>query len=119
MYEIQQITNDPLQKQNVILPDGTFFSMTLYFMPMQKGWFIRELVYSPSNLTIKGLRISNNVNMLFQWRNKIPFGLACVSVSEREPMILEDFQSGNSKLYLLNQEEVRQYVEYLSDQVSS
>lgn len=52
--------------------------------------------------------------MLRQWKNKIPFGLACYSVQNREPSQQQDFSSGTSKLYILNAIEVQQYEQLLA-----
>jgi hypothetical protein len=107
MYLIQQITDDPLQSQTLILPDGTSLGLTINFVPMQYGWFITELSYG--SFTLNGLRISNSPNMLHQFKNQIPFGLGCFSTNNREPSQQEDFSSGTSQLYILSAAEVAQY----------
>jgi hypothetical protein len=107
MYLIQQITSDALQKQTLILPDGTTLSLTINFVPLQYGWFITNLVYQ--SFILNGLRLTNSPNMLHQFRNQIPFGLACFSLSNREPSQAEDFSSGASQLYILSAAEVAQY----------
>ena len=111
MLLIQQVTSNPLQKQTLVLEDGSAFSMTVYFRPMQQGWFINELIYG--DFTLYGMRIVNSPNMLNQWRNKLPFGLACFTAGNREPSLQQDFISGTSKLYVLNQAEVDEFAEYL------
>lgn len=112
MYLIQQVSNDSKQLQNLILPDGTVVTMTIYFVPMQYGWFITELTYG--TFTLNGLRITNSPNMLHQFRNQIPFGLACFSKENREPSQQEDFSTGVSKLFILSEAEVEQYAEILA-----
>lgn len=111
MLLIQQITSNPLQKQTLVLPDGTTLIMTMYFRPMQLGWFINNLTYG--TFALNGLRITNNPNMLNQWRNLIPFGLGCFSTANREPSLQEDFSSGASKLYILTAAECTEYAEFL------
>lgn len=111
MLQIQQVTNDTRQRQTLVLPDGTSLSIEIYFIPMQYGWFIQEVTYQ--DFKVNGLRITNNLNILRQFKNQIPFGLACISVNEREPMLQEDFASGASKLYILTAEEVEAYEDYL------
>lgn len=113
MFIIQQITSDPLQKQTLILPDGSQLQLTIYFVPMQFGWFITNLTYG--DFQINGLRITNSPNMLNQFRNIIPFGLACYSVQNREPTQQEDFSSGTSQLFILSQAECAQYAELLDN----
>jgi hypothetical protein len=112
MYLIQQVTTDALQKQTLNLPDGTQVSITLQFVPMQFGWFIRTLTYGTFTLT--GLRVTNSPNMLNQFRNQLPFGLACYSQGNREPSQQQDFSSGASKIYVLTQAETAAYAELLT-----
>lgn len=111
MLTITTLTDYPLQQQTVILPDGTSFFMELYYRTIQQGWFINTLTYG--DFTLNGLRICNLTNMLYQWSNIIPFGLGCFSVGNREPSLIQDFSSGNSTLYVLTQDEVDQYKNYI------
>ena len=111
MYLIQQITSNPLQKQTLVLQDGTSVTLIMYFRPLQTGWFINEI--TRGDFTLYGLRITNSPNMLNQFRNQIPFGLACFSTANREPSQQQDFLSGASKLYILEQDEVDEYAEFL------
>ncbi len=111
MKLIQKITSDPFQQQTILLDDGTAFTIELYYRPLQKGWFITNLTYNSFVLT--GVRVSNNPNILYQFKNKLPFGLACFSAQSREPMLQEDFSSGASNLFVLSTAEVDAYAEYL------
>ncbi len=111
MLLIQQVTSNPLQAQNLTLPNGSSLSLVLYFRPIQQGWFINNLTYG--SFIINGMRITNSPNMLNQYRNQIPFGLACFSAFNREPSQQQDFSSGASKLYILTQAEVTAYAEFL------
>jgi hypothetical protein len=109
MFIINQITADPLQTQNLILPDGTQIIFQIQFVQQQQGWFFNSLQYDAGNFLITGMRICNSPNMLHQFRNLIPFGMACYSVANREPSLLQDFISQNSKLYILTAQEVAAY----------
>lgn len=111
MLKINQVTSDSLQKQTLILPDGTPLIFTLYYQPQQLGWYIKELTYG--TLTVRSMRVCNNFNMLHKFKNKIPFGMACISEANREPMFIDDFSSGKSILYILTAAEVQQYTEFL------
>lgn len=114
MLLIKNITADTKQRQGLVLPDGSFVQITLYFIPMQLGWFITQLTYG--DFVLNGLRITNSPNMLYQFKNQIPFGIACFSKDNREPSLLEDFSSGASQLYILTEEEVDEYARFLSGQ---
>lgn len=113
MFLINSISSDPRQSQAFVIEDGSSFFMTVYFRPMQSGWFIERLVYS--DFELKGMRVVNSPNMLRQFKNLIPFGLACFSTNNREPQFLEDFSSGASKLYVLTANEVDQFEAFLRD----
>jgi len=117
MYQIQQVTNAPLQKQTLVLPDGTFLSLSTYFRPLQFGWFIKQLSYGLTNktFTLNELRICNSPNMLHQWRNILPFGLGCFSSQDREPTQQDDFISGACTLYILTAEEVATFTALLQN----
>jgi hypothetical protein len=112
MYQIQTITADPLQYLNLILLDGSALALTIYFIPMQYGWFITSLNYG--SFTLQGMRISNNPNLLRQFKNQLPFGLGCFSQNNREPSQANDFVSGASSLFVLTAAEVIQYEAYLA-----
>lgn len=111
MLLIQPVSTSPSQKQTLVLDTGALVSLELYFRPLQFGWFVNELTYG--DFTLKGLRITVSPNMLNQWRHKLPFGLACFSVGSREPSQQQDFSSGNAKLYILTQDEVTEFQDYL------
>lgn len=116
MFQIQNITSDPKQRQNLVLPDGTAISVTMAFVPMQLGWFFTEISYL--NFTLNGIRICNSPDLLYQYRNEIPFGIACFSATTaREPTLIDDFRTGSSKLYILTEAEVDLYTEFLSGQI--
>lgn len=112
MLLIQRVTADPLQSQTLVLDDGTTFAIEMYYRQSQQGWFFNSIVYG--DFEVQGIRITNNVNMLNQFRNLIPFGLACISTDNREPSLQEDFLSGASKLYVLTSAEVAEFASYLN-----
>lgn len=112
MKLIQRLTAYPLQTQTLILEDGSAFTLEICFRPMQQGWFINEIAYG-DNFKVRGLRIVNTPNLLVPWQNLIPFGIGCFSAQNREPSLQQDFLSEASKLYVLSQDEVTEYAEFL------
>ena len=114
MKLIQNVTADPTQQQTLILDDGTRIDFTMYFRPMMYGWFFEKLVYG--DFVLNSSRIVTSPNMLQQYKNVIPFGIACYTSDKQEPKLLQDFSSGYAKLYLLSAAEVIQLSEYLSGQ---
>ena len=112
MLKVVSITNDPLQKQTLVLQDGTQIKITLAYIEMQYGWFIRELTYE--GFVLRNKRLTDSPNLLHQFRNILPFGLACITKGGREPTQKDDFKSGTSALYILDKEEIVEYTDYLS-----
>lgn len=106
------MTNDFLQDQKLILPDGSLVSIEIYFRPMQYGWFFNSITYG--SWALNGFRIVNSPNMLHQFINQIPFGIACQTEGDREPQFQEDFAQNISSLYLLSQSEVFAFSDFLS-----
>lgn len=117
MYLIQQITSDSYQQQTLVIPGSSKTCLLqMYFMPMQYAWVITKLKFD--NFTLTGLRITNSPNLLQQYRNQLPFGLACFSTNSREPTQQQDFSSGNSVLYLLSASEVKYWTNLLEKGVT-
>lgn len=112
MYLIQQVTADSKQTQSLLLPDGSTIQIAMEYKPMQYGWFITSLVYA--GFTLNGVRICTSPNLLHQYKNQIPFGLACYTDGNHEPMLQQDFSEGRSKLYILTAAEVTAYSRILS-----
>ncbi len=111
MYDVT-VTNDPVQKQVLILPDSSSISIQIRYVPMQYGWVIDFITYE--SWTINSLWVVNSPNLLRQFKNEIPFGLACQTVGNREPMFQNDFSTGTSNLFILTQDEVLTFENYLS-----
>lgn len=114
MRIIQQITDNAKQKQTIILDDGSSFSLRLEYKPLQLGWFIVELNYN--GFILQNIRIVNSPNFLQQFKNQIPFGLACSVKGGQEPMLQEDFAQNRATLYLLDADEVAEFGDFLGGQ---
>lgn len=112
MKIISQITTDAIQNFSSALDDGSSFNITIQFIPQQLGWFITNLTYG--TFILNGFRIVTSPNMLRQFKNQIPFGLACSVVGNREPTFQQDFASGNATLYILNSTDVQSFEDFLS-----
>lgn len=111
MLLIQNLTADPLQQQSLVLPDGSQLLIEIYYRPQQYGWFFNTI--QNKGFSVKGIRITNNSNMLRQWKNLINFGLACYTDGNREPTQQQDFLSGAAKLYVLTAAEVLEYEKFI------
>jgi hypothetical protein len=114
MLKIENLTSDPLQKQTVVLPDGSRVSIRLYYRPNQYGWFFDEISWN--TFLLRGLRVTNSPNLLHQWKNGIGFGIACFTKGNREPTQANDFSSDAASLYVLTADEVLEYDAVLQEE---
>lgn len=112
MYRIQKISNYPRQTKTYNLPDGDRVTFTIYFVPMQKSWYITDLTVGDTVLT--NIKVVANPNILRAWKNTLGFGMACYSTEGRDPQFVDDFAEGKNTLFILSHDEVQQYEDFLS-----
>lgn len=123
MLQINQITNAPKQRHTLILSDGTSAVMQIEYKPQQVGWFIIELSYlakgAAAPFVLTNVRIVTGANVLRQFKNLIPFGLAVFVEGNHEPTLQTDFSNGRAKMYILTPGEVQYYEDLLSGQATA
>lgn len=117
MFLVKEITNEGKQKHTLLLKDGSQVALTLEYKPQQLGWFITNLVRN--DLILNNIRIVTSPNLLHQFLNQTDFGIACFTTDNEEPTLLEDFQSGRAKMYILSKEEVAEYERILDGQATA
>ena len=96
-------TDSPLQTTTIPLDDGTRAVLQLYFRPQQKGWFY-DLQHQ--SFILLGQRLVTGENILRQFRNQIPFGLAVLTTTHRDPFDQEDLVNRAAVIVLLSPEDV-------------
>jgi hypothetical protein len=111
MFLIEGLTEDAKQTQMVIIPSGESFKLDISYFPMQIGWFM-NVTYKDFSVT--NIRIVTSPNILHQFSNLIPFGLACLTSDSEEPLLQQDFSSSRAKLYLLGLSDLAAFESYLS-----
>lgn len=107
-------TSSPNQKQTMVLEDGSSFTYQISYKRMQYGWFFTSLTYK--DFTVTGMRVVTSPNILHQFRHRLPFGIACYVVGNREPSQKDDFKSKNANLYVLTAAEVATVSRFLIGQ---
>lgn len=113
MFIVNSISADAKQKQTLLLEDGTKFQIQMEYKPLQYGWFFKSIVYEDFELT--NIRICNSPNLLHQYKNQIPFGIAITCTGGFEPTQQQDFLERRAIMYILTQDECDQYTEYLQN----
>lgn len=107
MQWIQNISNDPKQKHIISLEDGRQLTIELAYRPTQIGWFLDLEI---EGWELRGIRITNSLNLLFQWHNIIDFGILCEVDNNQEPLSIQDFLVGRARLGVLDQSEVNDII---------
>ncbi len=98
--QIINFTADPNQNIVLVLADGTTLSLDLSYYAGQEGWFY-SLNYNSGQFIVNGRRLVTSPNMLAQFRNIIPFGLAVTTSDGYEPIFLTDFATRRANFYIL------------------
>lgn len=100
---IDNLTSFADQTTTVQLQDGTTFDMELIYQGATQRW-VMSISYG--TLTINGINLCCYPNVLRQWKNLLPFGLACVTPNLTDPFDINDFANSRAVLYVLSQDEV-------------
>lgn len=115
MTLINNITEQPSQKVDLILPDNSVIKdFYMQYMDNNQGWFF-GLTYG--TFVLNGMRAVVSPNILRAFRNVIPFGLGLNTIDGYESLFINDFSNGRASLYLLNANDV-QAVEDIIQNVS-
>ena len=102
MLEITGITTDYRQQFNITIKNYGYAQMTLQYKPNQLAWFF-DLTWQ--NFAITNQQLTMSPNILRQYRKILPFGIACVSSANIDPIVIEAFVV-ETKLYLLDASDV-------------
>lgn len=91
------------QKLKTAASNGDLIEITLYFLPASQNWKM-DVVYN--DFELYGFRVCNLPNLLCQFSNVIPFGMACTVSDGGEPFLINDFSGGRCELIILDSDEV-------------
>lgn len=101
--QITNLTNFADQVTILQLPDGSTATMELIYQGATERW-IMNLTYGAQ--IFDGIGICTYPNILRQWKEVLPFGLAFTTVDQTDPVNLNDFSTGRVSLFLLTQADV-------------
>jgi hypothetical protein len=103
MRQITEISEDPIQKLDIVTEDNQTFELSLEYSDQQQGWFY-SIIFG--DLIINGSRIITGLNILRNYKNIIPFGISILTDDLSEPIFIDDFSTERVKFIILTQEEV-------------
>lgn len=103
MTIVTGITSQPKQQLSLVLEDGTTVTALLEYRPQQIGWFAD---FTWGNWVTRGIRLTSSPNLLRQYCQVIPFGLAIIAANNVDPLNVSDFADGTATVFLLNAADV-------------
>jgi len=103
MTTISGLSSQPKQTFSFVLDDGSQVSCYIEYRPQQRGWFAN---FAWQDWAVYGLRLTAAPNILKQWQNLIPFGLALLTTGNVEPLNPTDFADLTARLIVLNAADV-------------
>lgn len=103
MLLIDKLTDTPIQTFIVPLETREQVQFKMYFSPTQLSWYF-DFTYNDSEYN--GHKLVLGRNILRNYKNIIPFGLAVQAEKGIEPYKIDDFSSGRVKLYILEETDV-------------
>lgn len=92
--------------------NGDQIEITLYYRPAIQWW---TMDISCNSFELNGYRIYNSLNMLDQFKNIIPFGLACLVSDGGEPFLINDFSTARCQLCVLTPSEIAEIDAYYQE----
>lgn len=105
MQQLNNLSDDANQLVTYVLDDGSTVQMTFVFRPAIGRWTVDV---SHSEVTLYGVNVCLSPNMLRQWKNIIPFGIAILSNNGLDPFQITDFIDGTVTVNMLSADEVQQ-----------
>ena len=93
------ITQEPKQELGLILENGERIVLYIKYIMNFTGWYLISFTYQAKTKYVNK-RITLNPNLLTQFYNLIPFGLACLSNDDVEPTYQDDFSDNRVVLVL-------------------
>lgn len=105
MKQIVEFSNDASQKLTIVNEDNSTFIFELQYSSLQQSWFY-NLTYG--TFSLNGKRLVSSPNILRQYQNIIPFGMAVYTNDGDDPFLINDLQSQRAIVYLLTAADVIQ-----------
>lgn len=101
--QITNLTNFADQVTQLQLTDGTIATMELIYQGAAERWIMNV---SYGTFTANGIGVCTYPNMLRQWKEILPFGIAFVTADQTDPFDINDFSTGRVTVYLLNSTDI-------------
>lgn len=109
MQQLNNLSDDADQLLTVALVDGSLAVLEFIYRPTIQRWSLNiSHPTLPGTGTINGFNVCLGPNILRQWKNLIPFGIAVTSTNGLDPLQSTDFKNGVVSVFILSAAEVAQ-----------
>ncbi len=104
MKLLNKINDNAHQKFFLTGNPGQRIILVLRYLASQQMW-MADIEWG--EFVLNGILVTASPNMLRNYKNLIPFGLACTVVDGLDPYYIDDFDKGRASLFLLSAAEVQ------------
>jgi hypothetical protein len=111
MYELSGILATPEQKFSYDL-EGVAIFFTFHYHLATQMWYMD---FSYGDFSLNGYKLKYGLNILYQWKNILTFGIEVVVASGYEPMFIDDFSSARITFNILTTGEKNDISDYFRD----
>lgn len=109
MKRLEGIRATGTQRLTTTASNGDVVVIVLFYNATTQDW---KMDIEWQNFALRGTRVFSSPNLLSQYENIIPFGLAVITNGGGEPFLVNDFSSGRVNMYLLSPEEVKEVQDF-------
>lgn len=97
--KIDGLTIDPKQEFFAVIAGYDSAKISLEFKPNQFGWF---MAVEWGDFVVRNLRVTNFPNILYQFKNTLPFGIFVDGANGLDPLVFNAWTTNNA-LYILDE----------------
>ena len=104
MVQIDNLSDDANQITRVPLPDGSLLVLNFIYRPAIQRWSVS---ITRNAFVLNNVELCAHPNLLREFRNTLPFGLAVTSTDGGDPVLISDFVSGRISIFVLDAADVQ------------
>lgn len=105
MNRLDGIRATGTQRLTTFASNGDLVTIILNYQPTTRNW---KMDIEWISFELRGQRIYSSPNLLIQYQNIIPFGLAVITSGSGDPFLINDFSSRRSDMFILTPAEVEE-----------
>jgi hypothetical protein len=108
MRQITALGNDVKQKFRMLFFTNETIEFFFEYRNTQSGWYWG---FTFRGRTIINMRLVLGANIIREFRNTLPFGIACTATDNEPPLDVNDFLNGRVSIYLIEGKDEIEYIE--------